>query len=432
MALVPFVVTEAGLPVAPNAALSAERSWRRSLNAANMASQVALGASLFISASRVRRGRKAARASVGEPSRNIAVAERPIAERLQQMSARELKHELQIRGVDTQASPDKQLLLELSAESGVFPHSSGGRKRRISQVDEAPIVVALRRVTPNADLIPSGAGFTDGERLALPLWSDSHGLLWFLLDTSLRRSALREGLAQELCKDGSRASGLQFASEAVGELDVQIVPDDSVVLGPQSADISGLLGVDFLHCFDLDLDLQRSICRAWPSGPTLPRGFGLTDAVEIEMREEQGLLFVNAQLRGTVCSGTDTAGPLLRALLDLGQTHSACNWRAAMQVGVRGPSDPCTRLAGEWNDVDGRPMDVHEADLGVELPGRVGGVLPGMRLCGGRLFWLAESLPLLKRLGFNPEDPMAVLGLDTVGRVRFAISAKHHRLWLPM
>lgn len=290
MALVPFVVTEAGLPVAPNAALSAERSWRRSLNAANMASQVALGASLFISASRVRRGRKAARASVGEPSRNIAVAERPIAERLQQMSARELKHELQIRGEDTQASPDKQLLLELSAESGVFPHSSGGRKRRISQVDEAPIVVALKRVTPNADLIPSGAGFTDGERLALPLWSDSHGLLWFLLDTSLRRSALREGLAQELCKDGSRASGLQFASEAVGELDVQIVPDDSVVLGPQSADISGLLGVDFLHCFDLDLDLQRSICRAWPSGPTLPRGFGLTDAVEIEMREEQGLL----------------------------------------------------------------------------------------------------------------------------------------------
>ena len=31
------------------------------------------------------------------------------------------------------------------------------------------------------------------------------------------------------------------------------------------------------------------------------------------------------------------------------------------QVGVKGPFDPCTRLAGEWNDVDGRPMDVHEA-----------------------------------------------------------------------
>ena len=27
-----------------------------------------------------------------------------------------------------------------------------------------------------------------------------------------------------------------------------------------------------------------------------------------------------------------------------------------------------------------------EADLGVELPGRVGGVLPGKRLCGGRHF----------------------------------------------
>jgi len=429
-AIVPFVISEAAVPQAPTAQ-SADRSWICSLHAANMVSQVALGASLFIGASRVRRGRRVAR-GVGESVRT-AVAERPIAERLHQMSARELKHELQIRGVESHASPDKQCLLDLGAESGIFPGFGGssGRKRRlsrISQVDEPPVVVALKRVLPKLDLIPTAAGFTDGERLALPLWSDSHGLLWFLLDTSLTRTALRESLAQEICQNG-RVCGLRFANEEVAQLEVQTIPDDSVVLGPQN-DISGLLGVDFLHCFDLDIDLQRGICCAWPSGPTLPRGFGLIDAVEIEMSEERGLLMMDAQLRGTVCSG-DTCGPLLRAVLDLGQTHSACNWRAAIEVGVQ-PHDPCTRLAGEWNDVDGRPMMVHEADLGVELPGRVGGVLPGKRLCGGRLFWLAESLPLLKRLGFNSEDPMAVLGLDTVGRVRFAISATHKRLWLPM
>ncbi|CAK9058316.1 unnamed protein product [Durusdinium trenchii] len=417
MALVPFVVPEAAVHQSP-LVQNADRNWACSLRAASMASQVALGASLFIGASRVRRGKKIARGSIGDSSRNIAVAERSNAERLQQMSARELK----------------QLLLELGMESGIFPHSSGGRRRlsRISQVDEPPIVVALKQVTQDADLIPSGAGFTDGERLALPIWSDSHGPMWFLLDTSLKRSAVRASIAEELGSVGRPCSGLRFASEPVGSLDVQIVPDDSVVLGPDRANISGLLGVDFLHYFDLDLDLQRGICRAWPSGPALPRGFGLPDAVEIELFQDKGLLLVDAQLRGTVCSGTDTCGPPLRAVLDLGQTHSACNWVAAMQVGVRGPNDPCTRRAGEWNDVDGRPMDVHEADLGVELPGRVGGVLPGTRLCGGRLFWLAESLPILKRLGFIASDPMAVLGLDTVGRVRFAISAKHKRLWLPM
>eukprot|EP00913_Durusdinium_trenchii_P026764 g25105.t1 len=310
MALVPFVVPEAAVHQSP-LVQNADRNWACSLRAASMASQVALGASLFIGASRVRRGKKIARGSIGDSSRNIAVAERSNAERLQQMSARELKHELQIRGVDTQASPDKQLLLELGMESGIFPHSSGGRRRlsRISQVDEPPIVVALKQVTQDADLIPSGAGFTDGERLVCGPRIQQK--LSSELDTSLKRSAVRASIAEELGSVGRPCSGLRFASEPV-----QIVPDDSVVLGPDRANISGLLGVDFLHYFDLDLDLQRGICRAWPSGPALPRGFGLPDAVEIELFQDKGLLLVDAQLRGTVCSGTDTCGPPLRAVLE--------------------------------------------------------------------------------------------------------------------
>ncbi|CAJ1431458.1 unnamed protein product, partial [Effrenium voratum] len=337
-------------------------------------------------------------------------------------------HELQIRGVDTEASPDKQLLLELGAERGILPHAGGGRRRRLNKVAEAPVVVTLKRVHPPTEVIPSGA-FADGERLALPLWSDRvSGPLWFLIDTSLKRSAVREGL--QLATEGL-LTGLRFANEEVGDLEVQVVPDKSVVLGHASSGVAGLLGVDFLQRFELDLDLQRGICRAWPSGPELPRGFGLPEAVEVELFEEHGLLLMDAQLRGTVCSGNDFPGPPLRALLDLGQTYSACNWRAASQVGVRS-GDPCIRRAGEWLDLDGNPMDVFEADLGVELPGRVGGVLQGTRLCSTRLFWLAESLPLLERLGFGSQEPLAVLGLDTVGRVRLALSARHKRLWLPM
>lgn len=330
------------------------------------------------------------------------------------------------------------MLLELGTESGVLPHSAGRRRRRLAaQVDEPPIIVALKRVRPHhEDLVPSGA-FTDGERLALPLWSTttpSERPRWFVLDTSLRRSAISASYAAMLgvAPAGGPLRCLQLANEPVGELNVQVVPDGSVVLGSSSENIVGLLGMDFFHRFDLDLDLQKGIGRAWPSGSSLPRGFGLHDAVEIELKGDRGLIEVDARLRGTPCSGTDQRSEPLRALVDLGQTYSACNWIAAQQVQIFGGGDPCIRRAGEWLDSDGRPVEVHEADLGVELPGRVSGVLQGERLCSSRLFWLAESLPILERLGFDSSKPLAVLGLDTVGRVRLAISAKQRRLWLPM
>ncbi|CAE7244024.1 unnamed protein product [Symbiodinium natans] len=403
-----------------------------------LASQAALCTGAYL-LGRGRRSAKTRHRSIGGSAGGaIAVAERSVAERLLEMSARDLRRELQLRGLNTDTSPDKQMLLELGTASGVLPHSAGRRRRRLAaQVDEPPIIVALQRVRPHHDdLVPSGA-FTDGERLALPLWSKTMPLerpRWFVLDTSLKRSAVAASYAKSLgvAPDGGPVQCLHFANEPVGELDVQVVPDGSVVLGSSTQDIAGLLGMDFFHRFDVDLDLPRGIGRAWPSGSSLPRGFGLTDAVEIELKGDRGLLEVDAHLRGTVCSGTDLRSEPLRALVDLGQTYSACNWIAAKQVQISGGADPCIRRAGEWLGLDGRPVEVHEADMGVELPGRVGGVLQGERLCSSRLFWLAETLPILERLGFDSSQPLAVLGLDTVGRVRLAISAKHRRLWLPM
>lgn len=298
------------------------------------------------------------------------------------------------------------------------------------------MVVALRRVPPVQSYLPSGA-FTDGERLALPLWlasEQSPKPMWFLLDTVMRRTALTKTAARHLgVVQDEVVRGLCFANEPLDDLPVQIIPDGAAVLGPKEAEVQGILGADFLHSWDLDLDLPRGLCRAWPAGDELPRGFSLPDAVEIPLQGHQGLLEVKARLRGTVCNGqSETSGPSLKAVVDLGQTYSACNWAAAAQVGISGAGDPCVRKAGQWLDLDGNQMDVYEAEMGVELPGRVGGVLQGVRLCTERLFWLADTLPLLERLGFNPSEPMAVLGLDTVGRVRLSVSARHRRLWLPM
>jgi len=356
----------------------------------------------------------------------------------------ELKRELRLRGLDTSASFDRPALLELGATRGLLPPSTssgsggrGGRRRRaLDEAPEAPVNVALRRIEQQGPYLPSGP-FTDGERIALPLWHEADPAaepMWFLLDTAIRRTALSQAAAQRLGvgATGGLVRGLRFAGEAVGELVVQIVPDNvSSVLGPPDAGIAGLLGPDFLHSWDLDLDVARGVCAAWRADDELVRGFGPRDALEVELQGTQGLLEVTARLRGTVCSGSEQSGPPLRAVVDLGQTYSSCNWAAARQVGVTGPDAPCVRHAGHWLDLKGRSVEVCEADLGVELSGRVSGVLRGARVCEQRLFWLAENLPMLERMGFHPSEPCAVLGLDTVGRARLAVSARHRRLWIP-
>jgi len=388
-----------------------------------------------------------AASTLGLPTQpDEVVSARSVAAALLELPLRQLKRELEIRGVDTSASPDRPSLLELGAQRGILPDStsssadSGGRRRRRrSQLDEAsppPVVVAMRRGPPLQQYLPSGA-FTDGERIALPLWLEAEQdfrPMWFLLDTAIRRTTITSTTATRLGvpSTGGLASGLFFAGLPLGDLKVQVVPDDMPVLGPPSAGIAGLLGPDFLYSWDLDFDMPRGLCSAWPAGSELPRGFGPPDSVEIELQGKQGLLEVSAQLRGTACSGSETPGPLLRAVVDLGQTFSACNWAAARQVGIAGADAPCVQPAGQWLDLDGGQIDVYEADLGVELPGRVSGVLSGARVCAQRLFWLADRLPLLERLGFNPSEPMAVLGLDTVVRARLAVSARHRKLWLPM
>lgn len=358
-----------------------------------------------------------------------------------------LKRALTLRGFDTTASFDRSALIELGVKGGVFPSSTldsirgaGTRVRRrrsLYSTPIAPVRVALRLVKSEGLYLSSGL-FTDGERLALPLWHEadpSAGPLWFLLDTAIRRTAVSQALAQRLAipAGGGIVRGLRFAGEPVSDLQVQVVPEGSKVLacsGGSSSSIAGLLGLDFLYAWDLDLDTPRSQCAAWRAGPNLAQGFGPRDALEVELRGQQGLLEVDARLCGTVCSGTDRVGPPLRAVVDLGQTYSACNWAAAKEIGVEAAS-PCVRMAGQWLDLDGKQADVYEADLGVELSGRVSGVARASRTLEQRLFWLSDSLPLLERMGFNPTEPCAMLGVDAVGRTRLAISARHRRLWLP-
>lgn len=372
------------------------------------------------------------------------LARRSVAERLFQLPARQLKQELEVRGVDTSASLDKADLLEVGTLRGILPGAfdanASGRPRRRKLADEEsppPVIVALRRIAPlDADYIPSGV-FTDGERVALPLWAEDEPNarpMWFLLDTAIRKTTISYSTAKRLgvAQDEGVARGLRFAGESVGDLPVQVVPDGIAVLGPPSAKIAGLIGPDLLYAWDIDFDVARCVCRAWPAGPKLIPGFGPAGAIEIELQGNQGLLEVSANLRGTTCSGSENSGPPLRAVVDFGQTYSACNWAAARQVGIAGAGDPCVKPAGQWLNLDGTPIDVFEAELGVELPGRVSGVLSGARVCAKRLFWLADTLPMMERLGFNPSEPMAVLGLDTVFRSRLAVSARHRRLFLPM
>mmetsp|Transcript_27023 Transcript_27023/g.89720 ORF Transcript_27023/g.89720 Transcript_27023/m.89720 type:complete len:463 (-) Transcript_27023:63-1451(-) len=348
----------------------------------------------------------------------------------------DLKRQLMLSGLDTSASFDRESLLELATGQGLLPESRARSRRQLMfDFPTAPVMVALRRVAAAGQYIPSGP-FTDGERLAIPLWSEGDfgsTPMWFVLDTAIRNTVLSVSTARRLGVEssGGTLTGLRFGNEPVGPLKVTLVPDGAPVLGDPAQGVAGLVGPDFLFGWDLDLDVPRGRCAAWPSGPELPRGFGPLNGIEVELVGRQGLLELTAQLRGTVCSGSAEAGPPVRAVVDLGQTYSACNWAAARQVGVDDASSPCVRRAGQWRDLSGNMIEVCEADLGVEIPGRVSGVLRSARVCETRLFWLADRLPLLERMGFDQSTPCVVLGLDTVGRARLSISARHRRMLLP-
>eukprot|EP00929_Paragymnodinium_shiwhaense_P100605 TRINITY_DN63067_c0_g1_i1.p1 TRINITY_DN63067_c0_g1~~TRINITY_DN63067_c0_g1_i1.p1 ORF type:complete len:507 (+),score=73.24 TRINITY_DN63067_c0_g1_i1:88-1608(+) len=378
-----------------------------------------------------------------------------INDQLLSLRTSQLKRELRVRGLDTSASFDRSSLLELGVSAGLLPAAAAphvvqagdvrkkrSKRRRTEDPADADVVVALRRVMGDASLLPLGT-CTDGERLALPLWRETEGSkaepMWFLLDTLQRRTFLAYSAAERLAVKQSptergklELSGLRFGDAEVPSLrDVGVLPDGAPIFGDQ---VSGILGLDFLHSWDIDLDVARLRCYAWKAGDTLARGFGAyRDGVQVELRGTQGLLEVEARLRGTVCSNSDASGggPPIRAVVDLGQTYSSCNWAAARQVDISGPHDPCVREAGTWLGLNGREVEVYEADMGVALAGRVAGVLPGERIMDNRHFWIAESLPLLERLGFNPAEPCAILGLDTVGRSRLSFSARQRKLAIP-
>jgi len=368
--------------------------------------------------------------------------EQNIGEHLLKLRSHELKHELQIRGLDTSTSFDRMSLIELGESAGVLPprNSMTKKRRRARALDfansSAPVVVALRHVPAAGSYLRVGP-FTDGDRVAVPLWHEACmpvQPMWFLLDTAVRGAALSEEVAHLLgVGQGNVLKDFRFAGEIVDEMRVQqILLRTDPVLGPPDAGIAGILGLEFLHAWDVDLNISQLRCHAWRSANRIPQGFGDWGALEVPLHGNQGLLEVSAQLCGTTCSGKERRGSPLRAVVDLGQTHSSCNWIAAKQVGVNDSSDPCVRHAGNLLDLDGRQLDVHETEMGVEFSGRVSGVLEGSRLCENRLFWISDTLPMLEKLGFNLAEPCAVLGLDTVGRSRLAMSAKHRRLWIPM
>ncbi|CAK0798602.1 unnamed protein product, partial [Prorocentrum cordatum] len=218
---------------------------------------------------RARLGRPAAKEAevVGAP---LAVSG-PAGSALLSLRTGELKRQLRLRGLDTSTCFDRECLLEKGSRAGLLPPDAkltlGGaagaaapasstasaraqarararaqRRALRSGPPPAPVNVSLRRVPAQGQYLPSGL-FTDGERVALPLWSEAEPEaepLWFVLDTAIRRTALSKSNAARLgVSDGlGVARGLRFAGEPVGDLSVQVVPDGSAVLGDG---VSGLL-----------------------------------------------------------------------------------------------------------------------------------------------------------------------------------------------
>lgn len=374
-----------------------------------------------------------------------------VARSLLDLSTPELRHELKLRGLDADDAADRSSLLEHAASSGLLPANLGPvvshSSRRVLASDfagtghiaPAPVTTVMRRIAVGDHVLPGAMSFTDGERLAIPLWSEIDDTcrntgepLWFVLDSAITRSVISDSMARRLGvpPDGGKLRALRFAGEPVDELDVRVVPDQFSVLGDPREGIAGLLGPDFLHGWDIDLNVTLQRCHAWPAMHQLHRGFGWREALEVEVTGTRGLLEVRARLRNGLPDDPEQVGKPVRAVVDLGQTYSSCNWLAAEQMGITRNS-PSVHHAGEWMTLGGEEAKVYETHCDVELDGRIAGVLRGTRVFANRIFWVSDSLPLLEKLGFSPAEPLAVLGLDTVGRSRLTVSARHRLLCIP-
>ena len=363
------------------------------------------------------------------------------------LRASELKRRLDRFGISTAGCFEKQELLTLL-------------RQRVPEALEPGHAVPLFTATAADGAM--GAGVTVdtkvyyGLRLALSGVADQQAadrVLW-VLDSAASHSLLTPSAATLLdaSKTGVRATANTATSGTMGgfeqaELgwgclsgDGPAAPLRPVIMPLPLPGEAGLLGLDWLARFDVDLRLRqaRPCAVVYPAGElddTLTES--ADDMTRLECRRlPSGLLVtdvvIDAEGEGAAPKETTPLGLPTRAaaVIDLGSPLTVCNWAAATAAGFRREGDP--RVAATDQVIagaTGEPLVVHEAKATVQWVAADG------RASRRSLLLHVADLPVFEAIGLG--GAAMVAGLDCLAPSaageagsRLVLAAGRDALWV--
>lgn len=243
-------------------------------------------------------------------------------------------------------------------------------------------------------------------------------------------------------KDVSLCCG-DFSRElsSAEELSLPLPPLNAVITDfPQehidpAHNVEGMLGMELLQMYDVDLDFPKNRIRFWKPGTADTSGLVEIPAVVIN---ESLLIGIR------VASGDSQSGigqPIL-GFLDCGSTFSCLNWKAAGALGLPPKSDPiyCNGPAVAALGVDGRPLMLptikkqlgYVGDAVVENGRPIGFEQPPSNWRAWNPVQVAiGDLPVFSEIlgdGKTPfQGPAALIGLDILAQRRIILEAGTER-----
>lgn len=202
-------------------------------------------------------------------------------------------------------------------------------------------------------------------------------------------------------------------------------------IDPAHDPIEGMVGMEFLSLFDVDLDFPQNRIQLFEPGTADP-----SDLVELP-----AVVINESLLIGIRISSPDRQnGQPILGVLDCGATFSCINWEAAQALGLPPKNDPLYRSGPVISalGIDGRPMTLPTVRKQLSYVGNpifdqeskrpVGFELPPANWKSWDPVQIAVGdLPVFSQIlgdGVTPyEGPAALIGLDILAQRRVVLEA---------
>ncbi|WP_083720522.1 aspartyl protease family protein [Sphingopyxis sp. QXT-31] len=257
-----------------------------------------------------------------------------------------------------------------------------------------PVVqVSIDGAEPKRFVIDTAASSTT---IMPKLRAEMPGLVAKLSDTPLNGAAGRSDVETTVVRQ------VAVAGHVFNSPELMLLPP-----GPTDhLGVDGILGADIIADFTVELDMPGGL---WRMTPKLEAGMleGLSASVPFvldDMRAPRLTIRLN--------------GVEVPAILDTGARGTIINWAAAKAIGLT-PDSPGLAKA---SDIKGA---TNHAMPSVEAP--IDALMIGDAMVAGRKVRVAD-LSIFKVLGFAPEQPAVILGIDMFADRRFVIDHPGLRL----